>query len=52
MSSDGVIFTAPLSQSFGYGIILGLGFAFALLMIFITWALKRCVSMPSSISPT
>ncbi|KAJ9488706.1 hypothetical protein VN97_g4578 [Penicillium thymicola] len=41
MSSDGVIFTAPLSQSFGYGIILGLGFAFALLMIFITWALKR-----------
>lgn len=45
MSSDGVIFTAPLSQSFGYGIILGLGFAFALLMIFITWALKRCVSM-------
>ncbi|CAG8004013.1 unnamed protein product [Penicillium salamii] len=34
-------FTAPLPQSFGYGIIVGLGFAFALLMIFITWALKR-----------
>ncbi|CAG8060522.1 unnamed protein product [Penicillium olsonii] len=34
-------FTAPLPQSFGYGIIIGLGFAFALLMIFITWALKR-----------
>ncbi|KAJ5861150.1 uncharacterized protein N7529_008460 [Penicillium soppii] len=34
-------FTAPLSQGFGYGIIVGLGFAFALLMIFITWALKR-----------
>ncbi|KAJ5466351.1 hypothetical protein N7530_010138 [Penicillium desertorum] len=41
MSSDGIIFTAPLSPSFGYGIILGLGFAFSLLMIFITWALKR-----------
>jgi hypothetical protein len=38
-------FTAPLSQGFGYGIIVGLGFAFALLMIFITWALKRWVSM-------
>lgn len=36
-------FTAPLSQGFGYGIIVGLGFAFALLMIFITWALKRYV---------
>ncbi|KAJ5758147.1 uncharacterized protein N7511_006841 [Penicillium nucicola] len=34
-------FTAPLSKAFGYGIILGLGFAFALLMIFITWALRR-----------
>ncbi|KAK5047488.1 hypothetical protein LTR84_006585 [Exophiala bonariae] len=31
----------PLSQAFGYGIILGLGFAFALGMIFTTWALKR-----------
>lgn len=31
----------PLSQGFGYGIILGLGFAFALGMIFTTWALKR-----------
>ncbi|KAJ5656948.1 hypothetical protein N7507_008898 [Penicillium longicatenatum] len=41
MSSGTVSFTAPLSQGFGYGIILGLGFAFALLMIFITWALKR-----------
>ncbi|KAJ6037265.1 hypothetical protein N7540_001544 [Penicillium herquei] len=39
--SDIIKFTAPLSQGFGYGIILGLGFAFALLMIFITWALKR-----------
>jgi urea-proton symporter len=35
------VFTAPLSQGFGYGIVVGLGFAFALLMIFITWALKR-----------
>ncbi|RAL09700.1 sodium:solute symporter family protein [Aspergillus homomorphus CBS 101889] len=41
MSTDTVSFTAPLSQGFGYGIIIGLGFAFALLMIFITWALKR-----------
>ncbi|KAJ6101994.1 hypothetical protein N7486_004421 [Penicillium sp. IBT 16267x] len=41
MSSGTVTFEAPLSQGFGYGIILGLGFAFALLMIFITWALKR-----------
>lgn len=31
----------PLSQGFGYGIIVGLGFAFALGMITITWALKR-----------
>jgi Na+/proline symporter len=30
-----------LSQGFGYGIILGLGFAFALGMIATTWALKR-----------
>ncbi|KAJ0422275.1 Sodium:solute symporter family-domain-containing protein [Aspergillus carlsbadensis] len=36
-----VAFEAPLSQAFGYGIIIGLGFAFALVMIFITWALKR-----------
>ncbi|RMZ76393.1 hypothetical protein DV737_g4866, partial [Chaetothyriales sp. CBS 132003] len=32
---------APLSEGFGYGIVLGLGFAFALGMIFTTWALKR-----------
>ncbi|KAF8249796.1 Na+/solute symporter [Wilcoxina mikolae CBS 423.85] len=31
----------PLSQSFGYGIVLGLGAAFALGMIGTTWALKR-----------
>ncbi|RMD41044.1 hypothetical protein DV735_g4102, partial [Chaetothyriales sp. CBS 134920] len=31
----------PLSEGFGYGIVLGLGFAFALGMIFTTWALKR-----------
>ncbi|EXJ90104.1 hypothetical protein A1O3_03173 [Capronia epimyces CBS 606.96] len=31
----------PLTQGFGYGIILGLGFAFALGMIGTTWALKR-----------
>ncbi|KAL2809251.1 Sodium:solute symporter family-domain-containing protein [Aspergillus granulosus] len=38
---EAVAFEAPLSQAFGYGIIIGLGFAFALVMIFITWALKR-----------
>jgi len=31
----------PLSQASGYGIVLGLGFAFALGMIGTTWALKR-----------
>ena len=31
----------PLSQSFGYGIVLGLGFAFALGMILTTFLLKR-----------
>ena len=31
----------PLSQGFGYGIVLGLGFAFALGMIFTTFILKR-----------
>lgn len=41
MSEGAATFEAPLTQGFGYGIILGLGFAFALLMIFITWALKR-----------
>ena len=31
----------PLSQATGYGLILGLGFAFAAGMIGTTWALKR-----------
>ena len=31
----------PLSQGFGYGIVLGLGFAFALGMILTTWLLKK-----------
>ena len=31
----------PLSEAWGYGILLGLGFAFALFMIVVTWALKR-----------
>lgn len=43
MASDQIKFVAPLSQGFGYGIIVGLGFAFALVMIFITWALKRYI---------
>ena len=38
---DYVKFDPPLSKAFGYGIIVGLGFAFAFVMIFITWALKR-----------
>ncbi|KAJ5183414.1 hypothetical protein N7492_001030 [Penicillium capsulatum] len=41
MAAGVVTFEAPLTQGFGYGIILGLGFAFSLVMIFITWALKR-----------
>ena len=31
----------PLSQAFGYGIVVGLGLAFALGMILTTWILKR-----------
>jgi len=41
MSDPAGAATVPLSKSFGYGIILGLGFAFALGMIGTTWALKR-----------
>ena len=33
---------APLSQGYGYGIVVGLGLAFSAVMIFLTWALKRC----------
>ena len=33
--------TPPLSQSVGYGIVLGLGFLFAFGMILTTWVLKR-----------
>ncbi|KAK7701959.1 urea active transporter [Botryosphaeria dothidea] len=33
--------SAPLSQAYGYGIVVGLGFAFSLGMIFTTWILKR-----------
>ncbi|KAF2015853.1 urea active transporter-like protein [Aaosphaeria arxii CBS 175.79] len=32
---------SPLGQAWGYGIILGIGFLFALGMVFVTWALKR-----------
>lgn len=31
----------PLSQAYGYGIIIGLGLLFALGMILTTWVLKR-----------
>ncbi|ELQ34842.1 urea active transporter [Pyricularia oryzae Y34] len=31
----------PLSQAYGYGIVVGLGFLFCFLMIFLTWVLKR-----------
>lgn len=34
-------YTPPLSKGFGYGIVLGLGAAFAFGMIATTWALKR-----------
>lgn len=33
--------SAPLSQAYGYGIVVSLGFAFSLGMIFTTWILKR-----------
>lgn len=33
--------TPPLSQGVGYGVVLGLGFAFAFGMILTTWVLKR-----------
>ncbi|KAF2459739.1 urea active transporter [Lineolata rhizophorae] len=32
---------APLHQGWGYGLIIGLGFLFATIMVFITWALRR-----------
>ncbi|TLS28360.1 hypothetical protein PpBr36_00194 [Pyricularia pennisetigena] len=31
----------PLGQAYGYGIVVGLGFLFSFLMIFLTWVLKR-----------
>lgn len=33
--------TPPLSEGAGYGVLVGLGIAFALFMIVTTWALKR-----------
>ena len=39
-SADGKV-AAPLSQAYGYGIVVGLGFAFALGMILTTYVLKR-----------
>lgn len=38
-SSGGV--PPPLSQAYGYGLVIGLGFIFALGMVFTTWALKK-----------
>ncbi|KAK2595219.1 urea active transporter [Conoideocrella luteorostrata] len=38
--SSGVV-DPPLSQAYGYGIVVGLGFLFALGMILTTWVLKR-----------
>lgn len=40
-NTPGATHHTALSQGFGYGIVLGLGFAFALGMIGTTWALKR-----------
>lgn len=42
MTSE-IKFTVPLDQAFGYGIVVGLGFAFAFLMMGTTWALRRYV---------
>lgn len=36
-----MVYSPPLDKSVGYGIILGLGMAFAVGMIGTTWALKR-----------
>jgi uncharacterized membrane protein (DUF485 family) len=36
-----VVATPPLGQDVGYGIVVGLGFAFALGMILTTFVLKR-----------
>lgn len=33
----------PLSQAYGYGVVVGLGFLFAFGMILTTWILKRYV---------
>ncbi|PGH12931.1 hypothetical protein AJ80_06536 [Polytolypa hystricis UAMH7299] len=41
MATESLFSPPPLSQAFGYGIIIGLGFLFAFGMIFVTWALKR-----------
>lgn len=41
MSGTGAAVPPPLSQAYGYGIVVGLGFLFALGMIFTTWVLKR-----------
>jgi uncharacterized membrane protein (DUF485 family) len=38
----------PLSQAYGYGIVVGLGFLFALGMILTTWILKRLVMVDKS----
>jgi urea-proton symporter len=39
--ADGASAAPPLSQGFGYGIVVGLGFGFAAFMTGTTWALKR-----------
>ncbi|EXJ82174.1 hypothetical protein A1O1_08243 [Capronia coronata CBS 617.96] len=39
--ADASSVSPPLSEAFGYGILIGLGIAFALFMIVATWALKR-----------
>lgn len=43
MNNTAIQHGPPLSTSFGYGIVLGLGMAFALGMIGTTWALRRFV---------
>ncbi|KAJ7623589.1 solute symporter family transporter [Roridomyces roridus] len=44
-------FTRLLNQGHGYGIVVGLGFAFAALMVFLTWVQKRFTNMnPSAAS--
>ena len=44
--------TSPLDESYGYGIVLGLGFAFAIVMSAITLIMRRYLAESSTSSET